>query len=120
MHRRDTYRSTLDIDAYRAPLTAILRTIIAHPGALSRRDLERILRQHPKDGSGFFRRDDLVRAYRAFAGTDGLPPFDPAVLERIRLKPTRTISGVTPLTVLTKPFPCPGECIFCPNDVRMP
>jgi elongator complex protein 3 len=22
--------------------------------------------------------------------------------------------------VLTKPFPCPGECIFCPNDVRMP
>jgi elongator complex protein 3 len=120
MHRRDTYRSTLDIEAYRAPLTAILRAIIAHPGVLSRRDMERILRQHPRDGSGFFRRDDLIRAYRAFAGTGDLPPFDPAVLERIRLKPTRTISGVTPLTVLTKPFPCPGECIFCPNDVRMP
>ncbi len=27
---------------------------------------------------------------------------------------------MTPVTVLTKPFPCPGECIFCPNDVRMP
>jgi elongator complex protein 3 len=27
---------------------------------------------------------------------------------------------VTPVTVLTKPFPCPGTCIFCPNDVRMP
>jgi elongator complex protein 3 len=42
------------------------------------------------------------------------------VLERLRLKPMRTASGVTPVTVLTKPFPCPGECIFCPNDVRMP
>jgi len=36
------------------------------------------------------------------------------------MKETRTISGVTPVTVLTKPFPCPGKCIFCPNDVRMP
>jgi elongator complex protein 3 len=27
---------------------------------------------------------------------------------------------VTPVTSLTKPFPCPGTCIFCPNDVRMP
>ena len=36
------------------------------------------------------------------------------------MKPVRTLSGVTPVTVLTKPFPCPGHCIFCPNDVRMP
>jgi len=36
------------------------------------------------------------------------------------MKPTRTISGVTTVTVLTKPFACPGQCIFCPNDVRMP
>ncbi|MEM1008778.1 MAG: radical SAM protein, partial [Myxococcota bacterium] len=24
------------------------------------------------------------------------------------------------MTVFTRPFPCPGQCIFCPNDVRMP
>jgi elongator complex protein 3 len=24
------------------------------------------------------------------------------------------------VTVLTKPYPCPGKCIFCPTDVRMP
>ena len=35
-------------------------------------------------------------------------------------RPVRTQSGVTPLTVLTKPFPCPGKCVFCPNDLRMP
>jgi len=38
----------------------------------------------------------------------------------LQMKPSRTISGVAPVTVLTKPFPCPGKCIFCPSDVRMP
>lgn len=41
-------------------------------------------------------------------------------LTNIKTKVTRTISGVTPVTVLTKPFPCPGKCIFCPSDYRMP
>ena len=45
---------------------------------------------------------------------------DPALLARIRMKPVRTLSGVTTVTVLTKPYPCPGKCIFCPTDVRMP
>ena len=35
-------------------------------------------------------------------------------------RPTRTLSGVTPLTVLTKPYPCPGQCIYCPNEPGMP
>jgi len=32
----------------------------------------------------------------------------------------RTLSGVTTVTVLTKPYPCPGRCIFCPQEARMP
>jgi elongator complex protein 3 len=32
----------------------------------------------------------------------------------------RTLSGVSVVTVLTKPYPCPGKCVFCPTDVRMP
>ena len=40
--------------------------------------------------------------------------------ERIRTCPTRSQSGVLPVTVLTKPFPCPGRCVFCPDDGRMP
>ena len=36
------------------------------------------------------------------------------------MKPVRTLSGVTTVTVLTKPYPCPGKCIFCPDDARMP
>ena len=32
----------------------------------------------------------------------------------------RTLSGVTTVTVLTGPCACPGQCIFCPTDERMP
>jgi elongator complex protein 3 len=32
----------------------------------------------------------------------------------------RSLSGVSIITVLTKPFPCPGKCIYCPTEARMP
>ncbi len=38
----------------------------------------------------------------------------------LKVRPTRTISGVTPITVLTKPYPCPGKCIYCPLEPGMP
>ncbi len=39
------------------------------------------------------------------------------VLKKIlKTKPTRTISGVAPLAIMTKPLPCPhGKCIMCPG-----
>ena len=24
------------------------------------------------------------------------------------------------ITVITKPWPCSSDCLYCPNDVRMP
>ncbi len=108
-----------NLAAYHDPLLAILRSAVDTPD-LSRRNLDQLLKAHPKDGKGLFSVDELVAAYREFSNAGDLPPFDSAVLERLRLKPVRTRSGVTPLTVLTRPFPCPGPCIFCPNDVRMP
>jgi elongator complex protein 3 len=30
------------------------------------------------------------------------------------------MSGITPVTVLTKPFPCPGNCLYCPQEPGMP
>jgi len=32
----------------------------------------------------------------------------------------RSLSGIVPIQVLTKPWPCPGKCIFCPDEERMP
>lgn len=30
-------------------------------------------------------------------------------------KGSRTISGVTPVAVMSRPAPCPGSCVFCPT-----
>ncbi len=38
----------------------------------------------------------------------------------LRLKKTRTLSGVAPVAVLTKPYPCPGRCIYCPTQEKIP
>lgn len=38
----------------------------------------------------------------------------------LRMKPRRTASGVATITVITKPAVCSGNCLYCPNDVRMP
>jgi elongator complex protein 3 len=35
-------------------------------------------------------------------------------------KPTRTISGVSVITVVAKPAPCPGRCLFCPDMKNVP
>ncbi len=114
----ELHRHALDLTRYREPLLAILRALAAEPDP-SRRAVERILKAHLKDGKGFFSADDLVSAYRTFSAEGAIAP-DAALAERLRLKPVRSASGITPLTIFTKPYPCPGECIFCPNDVRMP
>ena len=114
-----TYKSQIDLDRYHDLLVGILQDIVEAP-TLSRRQLGVLLNSHLKGYDLSFGHDDLILAYRTFAGTCGLPPLDQAVIERLRVKPVRTSSGVATVTVLTKPFPCPGECIFCPNDVRMP
>lgn len=77
------------------------------------------LRHYPLPRGGYLGKHVLVAAYNQMV-EDGEMQADPRFLEKIRLKPVRTLSGVTTVTVLTKPYPCPGKCIFCPTDVRMP
>jgi elongator complex protein 3 len=82
-------------------------------------ELSNVLRRYPLPGGGYLGKHLLVAAYRELVER-GDWPEDPGFLARIRMKPVRTLSGVTTVTVLTKPYPCPGQCIFCPTDVRMP
>jgi len=35
-------------------------------------------------------------------------------------KASRTISGVTPVAVMAKPFICPGRCVYCPSSPEAP
>ena len=92
--------------------------------------------------------DKLVRRHSAGTGADGrrlskrgILPFylrvkaeepdrwrawgvDAALEERllltVRMKPRRTASGVATITVITRPHPCAGDCVYCPCDLRMP
>jgi hypothetical protein len=66
------------------------------------------------DGQGYLKHV-LVAAYRQLVPPEWMP--DARLLARIRMKPVRTLSGVTVVTVLTKAT-LPGKCIFCPTDVR--
>jgi elongator complex protein 3 len=76
------------------------------------------VRRHPEP-DGYISKSALVAAYNQLIES-GQWEADEAILAAIRLKPVRTLSGVTTVTVLTKPYPCPGTCIFCPDDIRMP
>ena len=78
------------------------------------------LRRHPKDGRGFFSKSEIIRGFRHLNQALGWGRDEAEFVARLRMKPVRTASGVAPVTLLTRPHPCPGRCIFCPSDVRMP
>lgn len=96
---------------------------------LARKTLEEIeqgkevfkaIRGYPlPEGAGFLSKHALITAYREDV-KQGVREPDRTLLAKIRLKPTRTLSGVTTVTVLTKPYPCPGECVYCPDHEDMP
>jgi elongator complex protein 3 len=83
------------------------------------RDVTKTLRSYPLRGGGYLNKSMLVSIYYEMVAAGEIQE-DARLLDRIRMKPMRTLSGVTTVTVLTKPYPCPGKCIFCPTDVRMP
>jgi elongator complex protein 3 len=104
-----------------------MRSLPPEKMALARLALEEVrlgkalsaaLREHAwKDAP--LHKSALVAAYQQLVESGEWEP-DETLLAAIRLKPVRTLSGVTTVTVLTKPYACPGKCIFCPDDVRMP
>ena len=55
-----------------------------------------------------------------WASWDITPELEAALVNVLRMKPRRSASGVATITVITKPWPCSGSCVFCPNDVRCP
>ena len=62
---------------------------------------------------------ELLQSYRHAVAHDNFPRSQ--FIEKILTKRgVRSQSGIVPIQVLTKPFRCPGECIFCPNDATMP
>ena len=48
------------------------------------------------------------------------PEQQQRIVRTLQMKPRRTASGVATITVLTKPWKCSSDCLYCPNDLRMP
>ena len=45
----------------------------------------------------------------------------PTIKKKLLTKPTRTISGVSPVAIMTAPSRCPhGKCTFCPGGINSP
>lgn len=44
-----------------------------------------------------------------------------AMIENLlRKRPIRSLSGIVNISVLTKPYPCPGKCLYCPQESGIP
>jgi len=112
--RQELWRSTHLLTADKKDLARVVLDEIRRG-----RDVTKPLRSYPLQGGGYLNKSMLVTIYNEMVAA-GEINADARLLERIRMKPMRTLSGVTTVTVLTKPYPCPGKCIFCPTDVRMP
>jgi len=117
---RAAHQGPFDLEQHGDLLVAILGEVQgAATTAAPDKELARILRQHPLPDGHLLSKDQVLRGYTQLCEQREQLP-DPELVRRLQAKPTRTISGVAPVTVLTKPFPCPGECVFCPTVERMP
>ncbi|MBW6440784.1 tRNA uridine(34) 5-carboxymethylaminomethyl modification radical SAM/GNAT enzyme Elp3 [Patescibacteria group bacterium] len=59
---------------------------------------------------------ELLQSYREMAKDNSLKEIENVLMT----KNIRTSSGVAVIAVLTKPYPCPGKCKFCPSEKDMP
>lgn len=62
---------------------------------------------------------EMLALYRELVreGIEGKNPDAELALRKIK---TKSNSGVAVVSLLTKPFPCPGRCVYCPTEINMP
>ncbi len=61
----------------------------------------------------------LLKAYRDLVKKGKIKTS--SILENLlKTRKIRTLSGIASITVITKPYPCPGKCIYCPDEIGMP
>lgn len=99
--------------------------------AVDHRVLARILHEHNKnlkDNRDHFAKKHLLPYYFNAKNTKEElwrswnvdEQTERALITALQMKPRRTASGVATITVITKPWFCGNDCLYCPNDVRMP
>ena len=110
--------ASIDLDAHQNALLALFDAVRADDD-LTRQKLNHLIMRHITAGDRPVPQEKIVAAYRQLLAR-GIIAFDRVLFERLQLKPVRTMSGVTPVAVMTGPYPCPGKCIFCPEAEGFP
>jgi elongator complex protein 3 len=78
--------------------------------------LEGIMRNFSKiSGEPFPKKSELLKVYHKITKNQ-----DEKIVALLTTRPVRSLSGIVNVSVLTKPYPCPGQCIYCPNEKDMP
>lgn len=62
---------------------------------------------------------ELITAYRALLLAGKIQENKEFEL-LMRKRAIRTLSGVSPIAILTKPLGCPARCVFCPTEENVP
>lgn len=123
--KRDEYdaewqakRAAVDIDGQEEQYVALIEKLVAKR-PFSPTHFNSVMRKFAGEGRPYLSKSQVLDVYQRLCDDEWLE-YDPEVRVLLQTKPVRSQSGVTVVTVLTKPYPCPGQCVFCPTDVRMP
>ncbi len=83
-------------------------------------ELKRIKSEVAKEfGIGMVPNASLVAAYSQMI-QEGTVQRNEQLWQLFTKRKIRNLSGVAVITVLTKPYYCPGRCVYCPTEARMP
>ncbi len=89
-------------------------------GELSRRRFDKLQRVYAKSSQlSFFTNDELLLAYQSLL-IGQLIGRNSDLEKFLTLKSTRSMSGIVVVSVLTKPYDCPGRCLYCPTQAGAP
>lgn len=96
--------------------------------------LKKIIEQKPKNRAEFNRarllacrvlriaqppNRDLLQTYHNLVKKKRIST-DPEIEQYMQKAAVRSQSGIAVVTSLVKPYMCPGKCVYCPTEVRMP
>lgn len=100
----------------------MIKSLLANPPATDGQfgdTLRKILRQEKNHQINIPTKPELLKSYHKLLKQHKIKK-SPALEKTLMRRAVRSLSGVSIITVLTKPFPCPGKCIYCPTEARMP
>ncbi|MBL7058416.1 tRNA uridine(34) 5-carboxymethylaminomethyl modification radical SAM/GNAT enzyme Elp3 [Patescibacteria group bacterium] len=66
-----------------------------------------------------FENSKIIKEYQKLVKNKKIET-SPVLEKLLRKRSIRTLSGIASVSVLTKPFGCPENCVYCPTEARVP